>query len=33
MAALLGALPIALLRRRRQGRELLSPEFLPRRRP
>jgi signal peptidase I len=30
---LLGTLPIALLRRRRQDRELLFPDFLPRRRP
>jgi signal peptidase I len=27
---LLGTLPIALFRRRRQARELLFPEFLPR---
>ena len=30
---LLGALPIAVLRRRRQAREQLFPEFLPHRRP
>jgi signal peptidase I len=30
---LVGALPLAVLRRRRQAAELWFPEFLPRRRP